>query len=159
MQALGRSIDDTLRGYADRGVFRGFSADDGAGGVRRYRFLWLTRRPMTVTLSRDRRALTFTALLPLARSVPKLGESVRREVQALTSPERPKYRRLDERRVTISPRSVNGDFALRVSIKSEQRRAGEYAVRSALGVVNELFLFLHEMYPDYLAAHFGVSQE
>jgi len=49
-----------------------------------------------------------------------------------------------------------GDLTLRVVLEG---RTGDAAVRRVLGIVNDLFLHLHERYPDYLAAHFGVSQE
>jgi hypothetical protein len=140
-------------------VFRGFSADDERSGVRRYRFIWLTRRPITAALSRDRRVLTFTALWPHVGSIPTLRERLQGEARARTSPSLPSHRRVDTRRATISTRVEKGDLALRVSIESRLGRDGGYAVRRALGVVNDLFLFLHECYPDYLAAHFGVSQE
>jgi hypothetical protein len=35
----------------------------------------------------------------------------------------------------------------------------EDAVRKLLNTVNELFLLLHERYPDYLVAQFGLSAE
>lgn len=158
-QSLRQVIDETLGGYADRGVFRGFSATDERGGVRQYRFLWLTRRPTVLRLSRDGRALTFDALFPDVLAIPRLRQALQARVRSQTDPGRPAHRRLDARRATISTRLEKGHLALRLSIKVHQGRGGEYAVRAALGVVNELFLFLHEVYPDYLAAQFGVSQE
>lgn len=156
VRARGLSIDKALGGYADRGVFRGFSAEDTPRGVRRYRFHWLTRRPMTIVLSRDRRELTFPALLPAVLAVPQLCDALRAEVRSKISVALPPHRRVDLRRATISARVTKGDLELRISIAG---RDGRYAVRAALGVVNDLFLFLHECYPEYLAAHFGVSQE
>ena len=34
-----------------------------------------------------------------------------------------------------------------------------YAVRHVLNLVNELFLYLHESYPEYLIERFGLSPE
>ncbi len=152
-------MDETLRSYAARGVFRGFSADEGPGGVRRYRFTWLTRQPTTVTVSRDRRVLTFPSLLPAIDSIPRLREAVKAQVRSKASTTLPAHRRVDARRAILTTRVEGGDLTFRVSVLSRQGRDGAYGVRAALGAVNDLFLFLHEMYPDYLVAHFGVSQE
>lgn len=152
-----RSVDVLLRRYADRGVFRGFGVSDGAAGVRRYRFNWLTRRPMTVTLSRDRRVLCFPALFPSVTTVPGLAAALRRELQSKTAAPWPAHRRVDPRQATMMLRLARGgDLTLRVVLEG---RTGDAAVRRVLGIVNDLFLHLHEWYPDYLATHFGVSQE
>jgi hypothetical protein len=49
-----------------------------------------------------------------------------------------------------------GNFSLTLTIRGEHY---EYAVRSGLDLVNELFLLLHESYPDYLVQHFGLSSD
>lgn len=160
--ALGEAIDAALGRYASRGVFRGFSRTDGPGGVRRYSFIWLTRRPMTVALSRDRRTITFVALFPAVATFPALRARLTAEMQSAASPSRPAHRRIDPRRATMTPRVSKGDLALRVSLApgfAGPGRAADAVVRSTLGLVNDLFLFLHECYPDYLAAHFGIPDE
>ena len=38
-------------------------------------------------------------------------------------------------------------------------RHHQYAVKAALNLINDLFLLLHEAYPEYLVEHFGLSTE
>lgn len=56
----------------------------------------------------------------------------------------------------MTGRVRGGDLSLRVTICAGD---GTVAVRSALAVVNDLFLVMHECFPDYLVAHFGMSDE
>lgn len=56
----------------------------------------------------------------------------------------------------MATRSDGEDLSLRLTIASG---TGVLAVKAALGVVNDLFQLLHECYPDYLATHFGISDE
>ena len=48
------------------------------------------------------------------------------------------------------------DFTLSVDIRGKNQ---DYAVSKALNLVNDLFVALHEGYPEYLVQHFGISQE
>lgn len=154
--ALAKVVDDTLQSYAARGVFRGFSVTDQPRGARRYQFLWLTRRPMTVRFAPRHRMLTFDALFPAARSVPGVAQALKREIGARTSARLVPHKRIDARRARLTSPIRAGEVSLRVDIRG---RNGEYAVRAALNLVNELFLLLHECYPEYLVAQFGVSPE
>lgn len=53
----------------------------------------------------------------------------------------------------------NGEGSLRLSLASPERKASVAALQSALTFVNELFLVLHECFPEYLIGQFGVSPE
>ena len=35
----------------------------------------------------------------------------------------------------------------------------EYGVRTALNLINEMFVMLQEQYPEYLIEHYGMSTE
>ena len=65
-------------------------------------------------------------------------------------------KRLDARRAKAACLVRRGDFSLTMSIRGQYY---EYAVQKALNLVNELFLLLHETYPDYMIEHFGLSAE
>lgn len=153
--ALGRSVDATLQSYADRGVFRGFSAED-ARGTRRYRFTWLARRPVTATFTRSTSTLSFTQLFPAVTGTPGLVTVLREDVQRHTTGAVPVHRRLDRRRAQVVAVVRGGDLSLRVVLKG---RDASHGVRSTLALVNDLFLLLQERYPEYLVAHFGFKDE
>ena len=100
--------------------------------------------------------LTFAGLLthvdrrsPVARDVAAL-------VAGRTSRTLPAHKRIDSRRASVDAAVGRGALSLVVSVRGAQH---EYATRYALNLVNDLFLLLHEKYPEYLIEHFGVSAE
>lgn len=149
-------VDATLQTYADRGVFRGFSATDAPRGLRHYRFVWLTRRPMVVTLAPPRRRMTFVRLFPDVARTPGVASALQQALARASRRTTPAHRRLGPRRGTITCRRDGKDLSLSLTIAPG---TGVHAVKAALGIVNDLFQLLHECYPDYLAAHFGISDE
>jgi hypothetical protein len=154
--ALQRSVDEALQSYADRGVFRGFSATDGPRGTRHYRFTWTMRRPTNVVFSRTTATLSFADLFPHVAGAPGVVASLREEVRHRTTPAVPVHRRIDRRRAEVAATMRAGALSLRVRLKG---RDGTAAVRAALALVNDLFLLLQEHYPEYLVAHFGFKDE
>ena len=156
---LARAVAGTLRGYADRGVFRGFSASTGPRGVQRFEFLWLTRRPIVLVFSPARRVLVFAHLFPAADRVPGVTQAIRDAVRSSSSPARPRHRRIDARRAKMTCRFRDGDGSLRLSLAGPEGGASVAALRSALTFVNELFLILHECFPEYLIGQYGASPE
>lgn len=153
---LRTSADGVFQRYADRGVFRGFSASDGPRGLRQYRFVWLTGRPMLVTLAPARRVLTFARLFPSVDRTPGVAARLKAALADCTTRAVPAHRRLHPTRATIIGRVAGGDLSVHVTIHVGD---GARAIRAALSIVNDLFQILHECYPDYLSAQFGVSDE
>ncbi|OFW24735.1 MAG: hypothetical protein A3H97_20150 [Acidobacteria bacterium RIFCSPLOWO2_02_FULL_65_29] len=148
-------VTATLQGYADRGVFRGFSVAPGPRGRQAYRFTWLTRRPTALSFDPRTGVLGFNGLFP-ARSRPGMAADLRALVAGVASRERPAHKRLDARRATVSSSLRRGDWSLTMKVKGSNHA---YATRAALNLVNELFLVLHERYPDYLIEEFGFPDE
>lgn len=150
------SADAVFQYYADRGVFRGFSAADAPRGVRQYRFVWLTKRPMVVTLAPARRLLTFARLFPSVERTPGLTAAVKTALAEHCTRSVPAHRRMDPRRATITGRVSAGDLSVHVTVHQGD---GAGAIRSSLSIINDVFQLLHECYPDYLSSQFGVSDE
>jgi hypothetical protein len=134
-------------------VFRGFQASPAARGRIDYRFLWLTRKPMHASIDR-RSVLTFPALLPEAS--PAIVAKMKSMVSARSTRAVPDHQRMDARRARLASAVRKGDFTLSVEIRGRNQ---EYAVKKALNLINDLFVALHEQYPEYLGQHFGISQE
>jgi hypothetical protein len=149
------AITPTLQQYADRGVFRGFSVTRRPSGRCEYRFTWLTRRPTTIDYDSSARALTFRRLLPAVRSRRMIGD-LNALVANRASRDLPSHKRLDRRKATLACSVRRGDWSLKATIRG---RNDEYATRVALNLVNELFLLLHEKFPDYLVEEFGLTGE
>ena len=133
-----------LPAYADRGVFRAFRPTPLGRGRTSFDFQWLLGRPM------------FDALFPGLQRSSRAARGLNAIVAMRSSPRQPAHKRLDRRRADVSGTIKGGDWSLVVTVRG---RNHAYAVRHALNLVNELFLFLHESYPEYLIERFGLSPE
>jgi hypothetical protein len=103
----------------------------------------------------DRRGvLTFPALLPQASTA--IVTEMKAMVAARSTRAVPAHKRIDARRGKLTAAVRKGDFSLSAEIRGGNH---DYVVSKALNLVNEMFVALHETYPDYLVQHFGISQE
>lgn len=154
--ALVTACDAALQRYADRGVFRAFSATAGARGTRAYTFLWLTKRPVTVALQPGRKTLTFQRLFPAVASTPGVARALRETLRSRHQADAPQHRRIDRRRLDVTLQGRAGDLSLVAVMRGRDTAA---SISTVLALINDFHLVLHECYPDYLVAHFGVSDE
>ena len=145
-----------MQAYADRGVFRGLSGNQGRGRSSEFRFTWLTRRPMTVSYDPKYAALTFQDLFPGLHQDPKLVSELRAIVHAHTGASVPASRRIDARRARIRCTLRAGRLSLSLLVRGTNH---QYAVQRGLNLVNQLFLHLQAYYPEYLVEQFGFSSE
>jgi hypothetical protein len=149
-------VTAALQKYADRGVFRGFSANQVRGGRYEYIFRWLAPRSFTLSYDPARRVLAFKSLFPRLAGRSAIVKELRALVDERATRRVPAHKRLDARKARASCAVRGGSFALTMTIAG---RNEAYAVSQLLNLVNELFLVLHETYPDYLVAEFGLSAE
>lgn len=152
------TVTAALQQYADRGVFRGFSASKRTGGRYEYTFRWLMQRPFTLVYDPTRRLLSFKELFPDVGARSPIATALREVVADRSTRRVPAHKRLDGRRVQARCAVQRNRFSLTMAAHGGTAN-DSYAVRQMLNLVNELFLVLHEQYPDYLIAHFGLSSE
>jgi hypothetical protein len=149
------TVGAALQHYADRGVFRGLSETKRRGRYE-YTFTWLMRRPFTLSYDPARGALSFRGLFPHVGARSALAGTLRALVAERSTRAVPAHKRLDRRRLWASCAVERRRFSLTMHVR---RTDDAYAVRQLLNLVNDLFLALHEQFPDYLIAHFGLSPE
>jgi len=149
-------IARSLRRYADRGVFQGFTSRADRRGRLEFQFTWLTREPVTITYEPKRGALTFRHLLPGLRDGSPALADVTELIDDRSRRNVPEHKRVDGRRAQISWFIARGGLSLTVTVRG---RHHEYGVRRGLNLVNDLFVLLHANYPDYLTEHFGLPAE
>lgn len=149
-------VRDVLQGYADRGVFRGLVVREGGRGRLVAEFVWLLRRPMTMTFDPVRAVLQFPRLMPGVGRDPAIVADLETLIAERTGRGVPAHKRVDARRARLSSRVARGDLSMGIAVRGDNH---EYALRRLLNLINELFLLLHETYPDYLVAEFGLSTE
>jgi len=145
-----------LQKYSDRGVFRGLKTARRPGGRYEYTFSWLMQRSFTLSYDPARRVLSFKNLFPHVNARSSMATALREVVAERSTARVPAHKRLDGRRAQASCGIHGGSFSLTMRVRGEHEG---YAVQRLLGLVNELFLVLHEAFPDYLAAEFGLSSE
>lgn len=145
-----------LQGYADRGVFRGFSLRTARRGRQDFSFTWLTPRPMTLTFEPKTDVLVFKQLLPGVGPNPALVSELKTIVSEHGGRAVPPHRRIDARRMRAACSVRGGHLTLTLKVRGAHH---EYAVQRGLNLVNQLFLLLQASYPEYLIEHFGLSAE
>jgi len=145
-------VSRELERYAERGVFRAFSR---TGDEFQFRWLWDLR--FHLTFDRKRGSLTFKKLLPNIPAGSDLETGLKDFLESFGSPERPAHRRIDAARLSVGFANRRGTVTLTFRIVGDNH---EYAVKKALGIVNEVFLgFLNLRYPEYMAENFRLPQE
>jgi hypothetical protein len=149
-------VGDALQQYADRGVFRGLKVSRRTSGRYEYSIKWLAPRSITLTHDPARRVLAFTSLFPKIGARSPIASALRDVVAARSTRRVPAHKRLDPRKVRAGCAVRGGHFALTMRITGADEAD---AVSQLLNLVNELFLVLHEAYPEYLVSHFGLSAE
>lgn len=152
----GDAVTAALQAYADRGVFRGFLVTPAPRGRVEYEFVWLIGRSVHAVFDTGRGLLTFPALFPGVEPRSPMARALDALVHTRTDRDQPAHKRVDARRARLSSAVSKGDWSLSVHIRGANHH---YAVQRALNLVNELFLLLHESYPEYLIERFGLSPE
>lgn len=145
-----------LQGYADRGVFRGFTERPVRAGRYSFRFLWLGREPFTLTYEPATGTLTFTNVLPHVPIRSQLYAALKQFIEGRSSTRLPAHRRIDSRRARANCAGRRGTMLIQVVAKP---RHHAYAATKAINLVHELFLHLHTYFPEYLWEHYDVAQE
>ncbi len=150
------AVARALQRYADRGVFRGFSVRTGRGGRLDFSFTWLTRRPTLLTYEPKTGVLSFRHLLPGVGVDRVLMSELKTIVAEHMSAAVPRHRRIDARRTRAECSVRNGHLTLTLKMRGAHHA---YAAQRGLNLVNQLFLFLQDSYPEYLIEHFGLPAE
>ena len=86
------SVAQVLQGYANRGLFRDFHADEAKG---EFGFIWMNHTPMRVQWKPAARTLTFRDLLPKAPPRGEMDRDIRAFLKSRTAADLPDHRRVD----------------------------------------------------------------
>ena len=137
-------------------MFRGFRAVPLGRGRVEYQFRWLLGRPIHAIFDARRGRLTFTSLFPGVEAGSPMVSGLDALVRSRADRRLPAHKRIDGRKARVSRTIRHGEWSLVVTIRGVNH---EYAVQGALNLINELFLSLHEAWPEYLIQRFGLSAE
>jgi hypothetical protein len=149
-------IRTSLQTYADRGVFRGFAEARGTQGKRNFTFLWLTRRPMLLTVDIKNGVLRFANLLPNVPATGELYSSLKRFLNDRYDRKLPAHRRIDRKRAEIVCQNRLGNVSVALRVAGNQYG---YGLNKIVNLVHEIFVHLNDVYADYMYEAFDAPQE
>jgi hypothetical protein len=145
-------VRESLRAYAERGVFRGFSEVKTG----QFKFIWLIQHQMELIADMTRQVLRFKQLLPGIPANSPLYTELKEFIRQRHDPELPVHRRIERRRAEVSCSNRGGFVSISLKVKNNQYA---YGVNRIVNLVHELFVHLRDAYPDYLVENFDVPQE
>lgn len=150
------TVTDTLRRYAERGVFRGFDALPVRRGVATYRFHWLGERRLTLAFDPEAGRYTFPALLPgIARRSP-LAADLETFLDERRGTTLPAHRRVAPGQAVVAWSPARGSLSLELTLVRADAAWGSTRV---VNLVHEVFVHLQSTWPDYVWEHLGGSTE
>src|SRR5262249_23406901 len=91
-------VRENLQGYADRGVFRGFSEVKSGHFI----FVWLLGRQMELSVDTTRHVLRFKGLLPGVPSDSAMYADLKSFIRHRHDRDLPGHRRVDRNRAEVS---------------------------------------------------------
>src|SRR5262249_18321596 len=105
-------VREALQAYADRGVFRGFSESKPG----HFKFAWLLRHQMELSVDTTKQVLRFKQLLPGVPARSALYAELKTFIEQRHDRALPEHRRIDRKRaeVTCSNRSGFVSISLQV---------------------------------------------
>lgn len=147
-----------LEGYAQRGVFRGFSQARVIKGKATYRIVWHFDRVFDLTFDPASNKLRFSALLPNVPRNSRMYRELREFIASRQAEGLPEHRRIEGSKADVRPDNRNGNVSLTLSVKNHEY---EYGVRKLVHLVHEIFLtFLRDgSYYEYLVDTFDLAPE
>jgi hypothetical protein len=151
-------VTAVLEGYAEKAVFRGFSAHPKRGGKATYRMVWHYDRPFEMALDAPGKTLQFTEVLPGVPARSAMYRELRAFLKSLQSAATPEHRRVNPAKARIILSNQRGAVSLKVTVKDGDL---EYAARKIIYIVHEIFMiFLVDgPYYEFMVEHLGLDPD
>ncbi len=149
-------VRKSLRGYADRGVFRGLNEVKPRDGKQTFTFAWMGDRTLEFALNTKTATLTFRHLLPNVPSRSELYSELKRFLSSRCDTDLPTHRRIDLKRAEVVFVNRAGSISLGLKIRNNQYA---YGLKKLVNLVHEVFVQLNDLHPEYMCENFDVPQE
>jgi hypothetical protein len=149
-------VREKLEAYAQRGVFRGFCERKTRRGLPAFRFEWLAGRPMELSVDTTRHVLRFQQILPGVPAGSPLYAELKGFIADRHDRKLPEHRRVDRRWATASCTSRAGSVSISLAVQPDQYA---YGANRIVNLVHELFVYLRDTCPEYLAENFDVRED
>ncbi|MBZ5619051.1 MAG: hypothetical protein LAQ69_10055 [Acidobacteriia bacterium] len=149
-------VGDILQGYADRGVFRGFSRGASRDGKARFQMIWHRDRPFDLTVDTRRGAIHCPMVLPQVPASSAMYREFRAFLKACQSADRPDHRRIDDRKALVTCANRSGDVSLKMTIRDADY---EYGIRKFIHLIQETYLVFLTEHFDYQVEAFDLDPD
>ncbi|HYL76025.1 MAG TPA: hypothetical protein VEU96_17580 [Bryobacteraceae bacterium] len=151
-------VGGILKNYADRGVFRGFSAGPVRGGRATFKMLWHRDRFFELILDVSKKTMRFPIVLPDVPADSTMYREFREFVESRHSPDLLEHRRIDSKKTRLRAGNRGGNASLTMTVKGKNF---EYGVRKLIHAVHETYLvFLSDgRYYDYMVETLGFDPD
>jgi hypothetical protein len=147
-----------LEGYAEKAVFRGFSAHPEGNGKATYRMVWHHDRPFELSLDVPGKTLRFPAVLPGVPARSPMYRELQAFLKVRQTAELPEHRRVNPAKAGITLSSQRGAISLTFTVKDGDF---DYATRKIIHIVHEIFMiFLVDgPYFEYMVDQLGLDPD
>lgn len=151
-------VSSVLEGYAEKAVFRGFSAHPKRSGKAEYTMVWHYDQQFELLLDAPAKTLQFPAVLSGVPVRSAMYRELRAFLKSRTTDEMPEHRRVNPAKARLTSANTRGTISLTLTIKDGDF---EYATRKLIQIVHEIFLvFLVDgPYFEYLVEHLGLDPD
>ena len=149
-------VGNILQGYAEKGLFRGFSRVAANAARAEYRILWHREQLFELRYEPRKGNLRFACVLPQVDAKSSMYREFKAWLRARQADELSAHRRCDRERVELKPYNRGGQVALTLhSLDGDM----DYAVRKLVALVHEIYLdFLASgLYYDWLIETFDLD--
>jgi hypothetical protein len=151
-------VTAVLEGYAEKAVFRGFSAHPGRGGRATYQMVWHFDRPFELLLDVPGKTLRFPDVLPGVPARSAMYRELRAFMKVRQTDKLPEHRRVNPAKARLTLTNQRGAVALKLTVKDGDF---DYATRKMIQVVHEVFMvFLVDgPYYEYMVERLGLDPD
>jgi hypothetical protein len=153
-----QKVTDILQGYADKAVFRGFSAGVARGGRISYKIVWHHDRRFELILDTSKKTMSFPVLLPAIPRGSAMYRAFQEYIESRHSEELPEHRRIERKKARVRCAIRTGNVSLTLAIKDGDF---EYAARKLIHLVDEIFkgFLIDGPYYEYMVEHLGLNPD
>lgn len=137
-------VREGLQAFADRRIFRNFTEERGNAGTIRFRFLYLTDRPMTVEFAECDHTLVIRDMLP--RVPAGLYADLQAFLEKLSDPDRPPYRRIDRHSADVRLVRKRGNVSLVFQVRGNRYKYGVEKLVNLASWIRTYLQARHQMY-------------
>jgi hypothetical protein len=151
-------VTGILERYAEKAVFRGFSAHPQRGGHAGYKMIWHHDRPFELSLDVPKKTLHFPQVLPGVPARSPMYRELLAFLKERQSPEMLEHRRVNPLKARLAASNTRGMVSITLTVKDGDF---DYATRKIIHIVHELFMiFLVDgPYFEYMVEHLGLDED